>query len=115
MSPPDAAGNARSEPFRVRSSGFALVACATGVAAALGLAGAALAQSSGGIYTLEAQSIAGGGGRSSGGVFALEGTIARHDASDVLGGGVFELTGGFHQRAQGAPSDALFGDGFEGT
>ena len=101
---------------RIRSVGFVAViaSCAIGLGAALGLAGAALAQSSGGAYALDPQSIASGGGRSTGGVFSLEGTIGQHDASNVLGGGVFELTGGFHQRAQGGLADALFSNGFEG-
>lgn len=106
----------RGEHHRSRARWFlaVIVSCATGLGAALALIGSARAQSSGGVYTLNPQSIAGGGGRSTGGVFSVEGTIGQHDASNVLGGGVFELTGGFHQRAQGAPGDALFGNGFEG-
>lgn len=106
----------RSEPHRLRPGWLLVVtaSCATGLAATLALTGTALAQSGGGAYTLNPQSIAGGGGRSSGGVFSLEGTIGQHDASNVLGGGAFELTSGFHQRAQGTPGDALFSNGFEG-
>lgn len=111
-----AAGGERSESRGFRSGRLTagIAWSATVLVAALALAGTALAQSSGGPYTLDPQSVAGGGGRSTGGSFALEGTIGRHDASNVLGGGAFELTGGFHQRAQGALGDALFGDGFEG-
>jgi hypothetical protein len=116
MNPRHASRSDRIEHHRLRTGWRLAVigSCAIGLAAAVALAGTALAQSSGGAYTLERQSLAGGGGRSSGGVFSLEGTIGQHDASNELGGGAFALTGGFHQRAEGAPGDAMFSNGFEG-
>lgn len=110
------AGVARSEPlcFRSRRLIAPIASCAIGLGAALAFTGNALAQSSGGPYTLHPQSIAGGGGRSSGAVFVLEGTIGQHAASNVQSGGVFELTGGFHQRSQGPLANAIFSNGFEG-
>jgi hypothetical protein len=47
-------------------------------------------------YTINWSKIAGGGGlNSTGGVYAVSGTIGRHDASGVLTGGVYSVTGGF--------------------
>lgn len=61
--------------------------------------------------------IAGGGGASSGGAFAIRGTIGQADADPLQpsNGGVFAVTGGFWP---GAPTpeaavDALFASGFE--
>ena len=88
-----------------------LQACLAG---ALALAGTAVAQSSGGVFTLNPQSIAAGGGRATGGNFELEGTIGQHDASNAQSGGVFTLTGGFHRRAASAADGAIFSNGFEG-
>lgn len=70
-------------------------------------------QSSGGLYTLNAYTVAAGGGRATGGIYALEGSIGQHDASNPLTGGIFELTGGFHRRAPSAPVGDLFQNGFE--
>jgi hypothetical protein len=61
--------------------------------------------------------IAGGGGRSSGGVFAIQGTIGQPEA-DPLGpstGGVFAITGGLWPgTAPAAPAgDPIFASGFE--
>ena len=39
--------------------------------------------------------VAGGGGASTGGAFALTGTIGQPDAGATLGGGAFSLSGGF--------------------
>ncbi len=63
---------------------------------ALALAGAALAQSTGGSYKLGSQTIAGGGGHSAGGSLALD---------------TYQLTGGFQQ--QPAVSGNVFSNGFE--
>ena len=75
-----------------------------------------LAQSTGGIYEITKSTIDGGGGRSSGGVFTLTGTMAQGDASlQTASGGVFQLTGGFWDNGVTVLSgDGLFADGFEG-
>lgn len=61
--------------------------------------------------------IAGGGGTSSGGAHALQGTIGQADADPLQpsSGGVFTVTGGFWPGIPGpAPTvDALFAHGFE--
>ena len=88
-----------------------VLACCVGT---LMLASIALAQSTGGPYTMNPQSIDNGGGRSTGGIYALEGTIGQHDASNVQSGGSFELTGGFQRRGAAASGDAIFSNGFEG-
>ena len=46
-------------------------------------------------YSIDWHKIAGGGGTSTGGVYALSGTIGQHDASSPLTGGPYSLTGGF--------------------
>jgi hypothetical protein len=46
-------------------------------------------------YTIPWSTIDGGGGTSSGGAYALSGTIGQPDASAPLSGGVYTLTGGF--------------------
>lgn len=47
-------------------------------------------------YTIHWSKIAGGGGlNSTGGVFAVSGTIGQPDASGALTGGVYSVTGGF--------------------
>jgi hypothetical protein len=55
-----------------------------------------------GLSTLHAQSysvdwykIAGGGGTSTGGTYQVTGTIGQSDASDVMNGGNYSVTGGF--------------------
>lgn len=55
-----------------------------------GLASAAAAQD----YSIDWQTIDGGGGTSTGGVYSVSGTIGQHDA-DTMSGGQFTLTGGF--------------------
>jgi hypothetical protein len=56
------------------------------------LAAAALAQS----YSIDWHTIDGGGGTSTGGVFAVSGTIGQSDANQQpMTGGNFSLTGGF--------------------
>lgn len=61
--------------------------------------------------------IAGGGGRSSGGVFAIQGTIGQPDADPLQpsSGGVFAITGGFWPGIEPpAPlGDPVFANGFE--
>lgn len=46
-------------------------------------------------YTIDWYKIAGGGGTSSGGSYAVSGTIGQHDAGDAMTGGGFSVTGGF--------------------
>jgi hypothetical protein len=46
-------------------------------------------------YAIEWQTIDGGGGASTGGVYSVSGTIGQPDASGPLTGGNFTLTGGF--------------------
>lgn len=55
------------------------------------LAGAALAQS----YSIDWSKVAGGGGTSTGGVYAVSGTIGQPEASGPLTNGQFAVTGGF--------------------
>ena len=63
-------------------------------------------------YAIDWSTIDGGGGASSGGDFALSGTIGQHDAGGDLLGGDFAITGGFWSIATtvetpGAPSLTL--------
>jgi hypothetical protein len=46
-------------------------------------------------FSIDWYKIAGGGGTSTGSVYAVSGTIGQHDASGPLTGGNFSLTGGF--------------------
>jgi hypothetical protein len=46
-------------------------------------------------YTIDWYKIAGGGGISTGGVYAVSGTIGQHDAGGPMTGGSYSLTGGF--------------------
>lgn len=79
------------------------------------LAGAAMAQSAGGDFRIEPQRVVAGGGRSSAGEVSLSGSIGQPEASDVLAGNGFEITGGLHRRAATAPpAPPIFADGFEG-
>ena len=54
----------------------------------------ALAQTGGG-YDLTWNTIDGGGGTSTGGVYSLSGTIGQPDAGTLTGGGTYTLNGGF--------------------
>jgi hypothetical protein len=65
-----------------------------GVNAAL-LAGLSFVSSVQAQYTIDKFVIAGGGGTSTGGVYAVTGTIGQPDASGPLGGGTYTLVGGF--------------------
>jgi hypothetical protein len=70
----------------------------------------ALAQPSGGSYTITKNTIDSGGGTSAGGAYTLTGTVGQADASlQGLTGGQYHLTGGFWS----AVSDLLFKDSFE--
>ena len=68
---------------------FGLVALLAIMATSLAIA------QSGGIFEIITSTIDGGGGDSTGGPFALSGTIGQHDASDLSSGGDFSLNGGF--------------------
>ena len=46
-------------------------------------------------YSVTSHTIAGGGGTSSGGPYAIEGAIAQHDANTTSTGGSYSLSGGF--------------------
>jgi hypothetical protein len=46
-------------------------------------------------YSIDWFKVAGGGGSSTGGVFAVSGTIGQHDAGGPLAGGSYQVTGGF--------------------
>jgi len=70
----------------------------------------------GGVYALDRWTVDGGGGHSSGGSFAVSGTIAQPD-SDPLApstGGSYAVTGGFWPGlARRDATVAVFADGFE--
>ena len=65
-----------------------------------------------GAQTLIRSTVDGGGGRSSGGDFRLEGTIGQADTQSSAAAG-FRLRGGFWVPATAPQGDRLFGDGFE--
>jgi hypothetical protein len=46
-------------------------------------------------YTIDWYKVSGGGGTSTGGVYAVSGTIGQPDASGAMTGGSYSLTGGF--------------------
>ena len=46
-------------------------------------------------YSIDWSKVSGGGGTSTGGVYAVSGTIGQHDAGTTMSGGNFSLTGGF--------------------
>ena len=58
-------------------------------------------------YTIDWYKVAGGGGTSTGGTYAVSGTIGQPDASSAMTGGSYALTGGFWAlyavQAPGAP------------
>lgn len=74
----------------------------------LSFAVAATAQTALAQFELDWHTIDGGGGTSSGGAFALSGTIGQPDAG-MMSGGSFTLVGGFWGGV-GAPSGGLVGD-----
>lgn len=76
----------RLQPRRVRIQFHSAL-----LAAFIGAALSANAQS----YSMNWSKIAGGGGTSSGGTYAISGTIGQPDASGVMNGGNYSLTGGF--------------------
>lgn len=78
-------------------------------------ASTAIAQSSGGQFTITRSTIDNGGGVSVGGQFVVTGTIGQSDASvQTASGGSFDLSGGFWTRGVAVPLEELiFSDGFE--
>jgi hypothetical protein len=58
-------------------------------------------------YSVDWYKVAGGGGTSTGGVYAVSGTIGQHDAAQLMSGGNYSLNGGFWAlytlQAPGAP------------
>lgn len=62
---------------------------------------------SGGAFNLEFSIIAGGGGKSEGGGFSLEGTAGQSNAGTNVSGGSFNLQDGFWSFDQLAPTAAL--------
>jgi len=70
----------------------------------------------GSAYGIVRWTVDGGGGRSSGGAFAVSGTIAQPDSDPLQPstGGAFAVTGGFWPGfARSDAADGLFADGFE--
>ncbi len=83
-------------------------------AAALQVTDANLTKGTG--FAIDHYTIDNGGGTSTGGVFAVSGTIGQPDADPLQPstGGVFAFTGGFWPIANvAAPPDAIFANGFE--
>jgi hypothetical protein len=78
------------------AQGAFVIGLAVAVSVADGLAG--------GGYDLSWNTIDGGGGKSTGGTFELEGTIGQPDAGGPLTGGTFSLTGGFWPGAAPIPN-----------
>jgi hypothetical protein len=77
------------------STGLALVAIT------LLLVGTALGAVEG--YEMLSSAVAGGGGASTGGGYAITGTIGQHDAGALNGGG-YDLSGGFGHQVALAPT-----------
>ncbi len=75
----------------------------------------AVAQATGGAYTMRRQVVAGGGSRASDGAYVATVTIAEPVASPAQSGGAYRLTGGFHGQRAAAVSlpETIFCDGFE--
>src|SRR5262245_59554473 len=46
-------------------------------------------------YAIDWYKVAGGGGTSTGGLFAVNGTLGQHDAGPAMSGGNYSLAGGF--------------------
>ena len=84
-----------------------------GLVAALLPVALALAQATGGTYTLRKYVVA-GGVDAAGGAYTLVATVGQAEASPAQAGGVYRLTGGFH--APRAPRvDRILCDSFENS
>jgi len=73
----------------------------------------AVADSSGGTYTLTKQSIAGGGGAVAGAPNFTAVVTLGQAAAGAASGGSFQLISGFHPASEPTVVDALFQNGFE--
>jgi len=58
-------------------------------------------------YSIDWYEVAGGGGTSTGGVYAVSGTIGQPDAGAPLSGGQYSLTGGFWSLISVVPTPGL--------
>jgi len=58
-------------------------------------------------YAIDWHKIAGGGGTSTGGVYAVAGTIGQHDAGGPMQGGNYSVTGGFWSFIATVPTPGL--------
>ncbi|MDJ0653617.1 MAG: hypothetical protein QNJ40_05675 [Xanthomonadales bacterium] len=85
---------------------------ASAVAAAITVTPCALAQSSGGDFSITRSVIGTGGGASSGGGFSLVGTVGQAQTG-FSQGGEFSVSGGFW--TAGERPTLVFLDGFEGA
>jgi hypothetical protein len=115
-------GAAMVRPMRQRTTAgivMMLLAAACGLIALQARAAETPVESSatgGGAYAVQHWTVDGGGGRSSGGTFAISGTIAQADADPLQpsSGGSYAITGGFWPGlTPGDPTAVLFADGFE--
>lgn len=68
---------------------------------------------SGGDYEIKKSSADAGGGHSEGGNFKLDGTIGQADASGLITGGNYTLSGGLWNAKPVVKDDMMFKDGFE--
>ena len=90
---PDAEGLRRrvAPDFALRPSFGLWPSCFVIFLSLLALATSVTAQT----YSIDWSKISAGGGTSTGGVYAVNGTIGQHDAGTPMSGGNFSLTGGF--------------------
>ena len=68
---------------------------------------------SGGQFEISRATINAGGDSSSGGVFAVTGTIGQYQANGTTDVAQYEVTGGFWVAAGSAGNDLIFADDFE--
>jgi hypothetical protein len=68
---------------------------------------------SGGGFNINKSTLDAGGGQSAGGDFSVTGTIGQVDASAVISGENFQLTGGFWSEKSVNGNDLIFKNSFE--
>ena len=93
-----------------------LAACALAMGAAGPGSGHAVAAPAAGVYGVTQWTLDGGGGKSSGGTFVIQGTIGQPDADPLQpsSGGSYGITGGYWPGLiPGETPDEVFDDGFE--
>lgn len=76
----------------------------------IGILGAALVSvigSAAGTYTIDWHKIAGGGGTSTGAVYAVSGTIGQPEAGSAMTNGQYSVTGGFWSLVQAVQTTGL--------